>query len=156
VGSTDLHRICSEVVNDFREAAGGRSLTFEVTGESGAGTWDENRSEQALPNLVSNAIQHSQSGSPVAVRVLITGNPVEVEVHNEGHIADDIRPLLFNPFTAGGKSRGRSGGPGLGLFVAKAITEAHGGEVQVHSKPENGTTFRIVLPREPLASRSVA
>jgi len=156
LGASDLHRVCRDVVEEFREAAAGRSLSLAVEGESGSGLWDESRVEQALANLVSNAIQHSPPGSPLTVRVLTGGNPVVVEVHNHGHIPDEIRPFLFNPFSAGGRSRGRTGGLGLGLFIARALVEAHGGEIQVQSAPEAGTTFRVILPREPLASRSVA
>ena len=153
----DLHRLCADVVDEFREAAGARKLTLEVDGEDGAAVWDQNRIAQALSNLVSNAIQHSPAGSAIAVRAASRGNPVVIEVHNDGHIAEDVRPFLFNPFaTAGGKGRGRTGGLGLGLFIAKAIVEAHAGEVQVDSSPERGTAFRIVLPREAAAARSVA
>ena len=153
---TDLHRICAEVVEEFRETAAGRSLAFELNGENGSGTWDEARIQQAVSNLLSNAIKHSPPGTPVRVRLLISGNPVSVEIHNEGCIPDQVRPFVFNPFTSGGRSRGRAGGLGLGLFIAKALVEAHSGEVQLQSSAEEGTTFRIVLPREPLASRSVA
>jgi PAS domain S-box-containing protein len=154
--AADLHRICSEVLDEFREAAGERSLVLEQEGPDGAGIWDENRVAQALSNLVSNALQHGRPGTPVTVRAECAGNPVIVEVHNQGHIPDDIRPFLFNPFNAGAKSRGSSGGLGLGLFIAKAIAEAHNGEVQMKSSPEHGTSFRLVLPREPVAARSVA
>ena len=154
--AADLQRICSEVVDDFREAAGSRPLMLEQEGSDCVGTWDENRVAQALSNLVSNALQHGRPGTPVTVRAECAGNPVAVEVHNQGHIPDDIRPFLFNPFTAGAKSRGSNNGLGLGLFIAKAIAEAHHGEVQMKSSPEHGTTFRLVLPREPVAARSVA
>jgi PAS domain S-box-containing protein len=153
---TDLHRICSEVVDEFQEAAAGRALLLEIDGEDGRGTWDENRIAQALSNLVSNALQHGAPGAPVTVRVSSAGDPVTVKVHNRGHIADDVLPFLFSPFTPGSKGRGRSGGLGLGLFIARSIAEAHGGEVRLDSSPANGTTCSMVLPRQPVAARNVA
>jgi PAS domain S-box-containing protein len=152
----ELHRICTRVVEEFEEAAGERPLVLQREGDDIACTWDDERVEQALSNLVSNAIQHGTGSTPIHVRVFSRENPVVIEVHNQGHVPDEIRPFLFNPFAAGGKSRGRSGGLGLGLFIAKAIAEAHGGNLEVKSSPEEGTAFRLVLPREPLASRSVA
>jgi signal transduction histidine kinase len=71
---------------------------------------------QAFSNRVSNAIQHSPAGPPITVRVSSGDSPVAVEVHNEGHIAEEVRPYLFSPFAAGEKSRGSGGGLGLGLF----------------------------------------
>jgi two-component system CheB/CheR fusion protein len=155
-GRVDLHRICTEVLDEFREAAGARPLRIESDGGPMGCVWDEHRIVQALSNLVSNAVQHSAGTSPITVRVFARENPVVLEVHNEGHIPEEIRPFLFNPFAAGGKSRGRSGGLGLGLFIAKAIAEAHGGGVEVRSSPDEGTRFRLVLPREPVSARSVA
>ena len=154
--AADLHRICSEVVEDFQEPPGARRIVLTSDEGPGAVVWDENRIVQALSNLVSNAIQHSPPGTPVTVTISSTGNPVIVAVHNEGYIADEIRSFLFSPFATSGKSRGRTGGLGLGLFIARAIAEAHGGALQVDSTRERGTTFQLVLPREPLSSRSVA
>jgi two-component system CheB/CheR fusion protein len=152
----DLQRICADVVDEFHDAAAGRLLLECDEGVDGKGVWDENRVTQGISNLVGNALQHGAAGTPVTVRVLCKADPVAVEVHNQGHIPDEIRPFLFSPFTAGGKRRGRSGGLGLGLFIAKAIAEAHGGDVQAESSPAQGTTFRFILPRAALASRSVA
>lgn len=154
--STDLRSICADVVADFREAAGARPLLLEDDGGDTACNWDENRIVQALSNLVSNAIQHTHGASPITVRVFAKSDPVAIEVHNQGHIPEEVRPLLFNPFAAGVRSRGSGGGLGLGLFIAKSIAEAHGGTVQWRSSPEDGTAFRLVVPREPNASRSVA
>jgi len=153
----ELHRTCTEVLDDFREAAAGRELLFEAHGDDASCTWDEHRVVQAVSNLVSNALQHSPPSSPITVRAFSNpSQPVVIEVHNQGHIPDDVRPFLFNPFASGSKGRGRTGGLGLGLFIAKAIAEAHGGTVEVNSSPSDGTSFRLVLPREPLAARSVA
>ena len=154
--AADLHRLCSEVVEDFQEPDGTRRLALECDGGPAAVVCDENRIAQALSNLVSNALQHSPAGTPVRVGVRSGDNPVIVEVHNEGHIPEGIRSSLFTPFATSDRSRSRTGGLGLGLFIARAIAEAHGGELRVDSTRERGTTFQLVLPREPLSSRSVA
>ena len=154
--AADVSRLCAGVVEEFQQMAGGERLSLQGDGGDPAGVWDEHRVAQALANLVSNALQHSPAGTPVAVRVAAQADPVLIAVHNEGHIADEVRPSLFNPFKAGGKPRGRGGGLGLGLFIAREIARAHGGDVTVESSPAQGTTFRLALPRRPPALQDVA
>jgi signal transduction histidine kinase len=151
---TDLNDICRQVIEEFEEAAVSRSIRLEAECAEATVVWDQHRVLQALSNLVGNAIQHSPPGSPVTVRIAAEREPLSVSVHNQGHIAEEIMPFLFNPFAAGEKSRGRTGGLGLGLFIAKAIAEAHGGDVVVDSGPDRGTTFSLVLPRRAVEARS--
>ncbi len=68
-------------------------------------------------------------------------------MHNGGHIAADLMPRLFEPFQSGVGKRTRAEGLGLGLYIVQQIVRAHGGDVQVRSTPEEGTTFELYLPR---------
>jgi signal transduction histidine kinase len=72
---------------------------------------------------------------------------VALEVHNGGAIPASILPSLFDPFRGTRPRRDSSRGLGLGLFIVKEITEAHGGTVQVASSPAEGTRFIVRLPR---------
>ncbi|MEN6355718.1 MAG: ATP-binding protein [Armatimonadota bacterium] len=103
--------------------------------------------EQAVTNLVDNAIKYSPSGNvtirsermdhEVAIRVIDTGVGIEPE-----HI-----PRLFERFYRVDKARSRKmGGTGLGLAIVKHIVQAHHGRTEVQSKPGSGSTFSIILP----------
>jgi two-component system CheB/CheR fusion protein len=141
---TDLHKLCREVAAEIGTFASDNKI--EVACERDVtGVWDPNRITQALSNLVGNAVKHGAPGTPVGVRVTSDEVRAIVEVHNEGAIPTDIMPKLFEPFAV--RAAQRREGLGLGLFIAKAIAQAHRGELQVASTDEAGTTFRLVLPR---------
>lgn len=104
--------------------------------------------EQALINLVDNAIKYSDPGGLVRVGAVDGGDTVEFSVRDEGAgIAAEHLPRLFERFYRVDKGRSRKlGGTGLGLAIVKHIVQAHGGTVAVDSQPGRGSTFRITLP----------
>src|SRR5262249_42390444 len=113
-----------------------------------SGTWDADRLDQVLSNLIGNAVQH---GAGNGVDVFVDGTDpevVRVRVHNMGAIPGDLLPRLFEPLTGGAELR-RDGprGVGLGLFISKEIVAVHGGTLAVESSEAAGTTFTISLPR---------
>lgn len=142
---TDLRSVCRQVVDDMQAKAVGGDITFECDDDA-SGEWDEHRLLQAVSNLVGNAVQHGAAGSPVHVRVTGHDDQVVVEVRNGGTIPRDILPRLFEPFRSSRRYTGRGGGLGLGLFIARAIARAHGGDIEVESARDT-TMFRLVLPR---------
>lgn len=109
---------------------------------------DAMRVEQVLNNLVSNAIKYSPQGGKVTLRLEREGESALFSVTDEGiGISPDDMERLFVPFRRGGATRGWISGAGLGLCVAKRITEAHGGRLDVESVVNHGSTFRVRLPR---------
>jgi PAS domain S-box-containing protein len=147
---TDLRALCQQIIDELKSIARGREITFDCEAD-GRGTWDERRILQAMSNLASNAVQHGAPGSPV--RVCLTGDEhsVAVEVRNDGTIPGELLPRIFEPFRSGHQRGNRGDGLGLGLFIAKAIALAHGGELQVDSS-DGATIVRLVLPRRTSAS----
>jgi PAS domain S-box-containing protein len=143
---TDLATICRDVADEISSFVTDRKIAVECQGTA-TGLWDAHRLTQALSNLVSNAVKHGQPGGPIDVRVRTDDSHAIVEVHNDGSISDEIMPTLFQPFAARGERKRSHDGIGLSLFLAKSVARAHGGEVEVDSSPERGTTFRLVLPR---------
>lgn len=107
------------------------------------------RLRQCLENLVANALQKSPAHAPVTVavqkEVLATGaQHARVDVVDEGPgIAPDMLPHLFDRFTT---TRLREGGLGLGLYLAKRIAAAHGGDLSVRSELGKGARFTLTLP----------
>ena len=106
--------------------------------------------EQVLNNLIANAVKFSPQDSDVFVRSRLTpiGWRVEVEDHGMGVRAADL-PKLFNRFVRGSNAKeAHTQGAGLGLFVSKAIVEAHGGTIYLTSREGEGTTAAYELPRQ--------
>jgi two-component system phosphate regulon sensor histidine kinase PhoR len=109
---------------------------------------DSRRTAQVLVNLLSNAIRYSPDNTEINIRVTILGNWARVAVADRGPgVPEDYRPDLFRPFAhpAALDSLSRHGA-GLGLSVAKAIVEAHGGQVGVEDRPGGGSVFWFTLP----------
>ena len=145
----DLVPLVSQVVADARTSRPGRTILLAADGDCRASV-DGERIEQVFRNLVSNAVAHGDPERPVRVTVEAGASVVRVEVHNDGPpIAPDVRALLFDPLERRRKTVGRSDGLGLGLYISKRIVRAHGGEIEVDSTEEAGTTFRVTLPRDP-------
>ncbi|MBI3998369.1 MAG: HAMP domain-containing protein [Armatimonadetes bacterium] len=110
---------------------------------------DRERLMQVLHNLLDNAIRHTPAGSVVTVGAEAKGDAVHLWVQDTGPgIAPEESERIFDRFFRLDASRSRaSGGTGLGLAIVKALVEAHGGRVEVSSRPGEGSTFTIVLPR---------
>lgn len=112
---------------------------------------DRDRVGQVLTNLLDNAVKYSPEGGPVAVRARPIGETVEVDVLDTGvGISPDQADVVFERFFQADADAGRRfGGLGLGLYITRAIVEAHGGEIGAHPNPEasHGTLIRFTLPR---------
>jgi PAS domain S-box-containing protein len=143
--TANLAAVCQQVVDELASAQSGRHIALECEAEIN-GVWDPNRLAQALSNLVGNAVQHGKPGSPIRVKVRADGDRALIEIHNDGHIPEELVPNIFDPFRSGATPR-TSTSLGLGLFIAQAIARAHCGSIEVDSTPEKGTTFRMRLPR---------
>ncbi len=106
--------------------------------------------EQAVMNLIDNAIKYSPEGSRVRVEASRRAEEVVIAVTDEGcGIAPEHLPRIFERFYVVDKSRSRKlGGTGLGLAIVKHIMQAHGGRVSVESTPGKGSAFTMYLPCE--------
>jgi PAS domain S-box-containing protein len=144
IASVDMRSICRQAIDELLAAAPDRRIEFDCDAE-GNGEWDEHRVLQAVSNLVGNGVQHGARGSPVLVRLTGDEDRVAVVVESEGTIPEDMKPRLFEPFRSR-RELGKSDGLGLGLFIARAIAQAHGGHIAFDSS-EGRTRFRLVLPR---------
>ena len=112
---------------------------------------DEARLRQVVVNLLANARVHTPAGSHVTTTLAREGGTLIVRIHDDGPgIAPDVRERLFERFARGDSSRERrTGSTGLGMSIALAIVQSHGGSIDVASStaPEDhGTTFSVRLP----------
>lgn len=105
--------------------------------------------EQAADNLLSNAIRYTQPGGRVTVRVYAWGEDALLEVRDTGiGFGPAHAERVFERFYRVDKARSRElGGTGLGLSIVKHIALGHGGRVSVQSRPGEGSTFSLCLPR---------
>jgi signal transduction histidine kinase len=108
---------------------------------------DPERMMQVLGNLVTNALRHTPPGGRITLSAGLQGNKVALAVQDTGSgIAPDVLPHVFDRFYRGDPARSdQDGESGLGLAIAKSITEAHGGTIKVQSELGQGTTFTVLL-----------
>jgi len=130
----------------FAEA--GQALVVHPPRHPRAVFGDRRRLEQALLNLLSNAQKFSPPGTTVDLEIVATDGQVAWVVRDAGVGIDAAdRAQLFERFFVGRTDRTGAGrGTGLGLPIARAIAQAHGGEIEVESQPGVGSTFRLVVP----------
>jgi two-component system sensor histidine kinase BaeS len=122
------------------------STTIERSAEIVRG--DQFRLEQALQNLVANALRHVPEGGAVELNAVLSGREVVITVRDTGTgIAAEHLPFIFDRFYKVDASRvAGAEGSGLGLSIVKAIIEQHGGSIVVTSQPAGGTMFTLRLP----------
>jgi two-component system phosphate regulon sensor histidine kinase PhoR len=106
--------------------------------------------EQAVVNLLDNAINYSEEGKSVAVAAQETAQEILIRVQDHGSGIERKHLEIFERFYRVDKSRSRKlGGTGLGLAIVKHIVQAHGGRVSVESQIGEGSTFTLHLPKIP-------
>jgi two-component system, OmpR family, sensor kinase len=144
----DLQQIAHDACADARAVAPSRAITLWAR-EAVVVRGDELRLRQVVANLVSNAIVHTPTGTPIEVTVTSNGERAALSVTDHGPgLKGEETGRVFEPFYRAdpGRSRDR-GGSGLGLSIVAAVVTAHGGVVQVLETPGGGATFRVELPR---------
>jgi two-component system phosphate regulon sensor histidine kinase PhoR len=107
--------------------------------------------QQALVNLIDNALKYSEGQPRVVVKATVEGEVIRLSVVDNGPgIARGHLPRIFERFYRVDQGRSRKmGGTGLGLAIVKHITQVHGGTVDVDSMVGRGTTFSLLLPLSP-------
>lgn len=112
-------------------------------------SFDPDRMEQVLTNLIDNAIRHTNAGGHVELIIDTKNNGLMFEVQDSGAgIPEEDIPFLFDRFYKADKARtrGKTGGTGLGLAIAKNIVQGHNGKVSISSVVGEGTIFSVYLP----------
>lgn len=145
----DLAELAGEVADQQRESAArsGSEIRFEATSPV-TGLWDRSRLEQVMTNLLSNAVKFG-GGKPITVRVASDRDRAALTVRDEGiGISSEDQARIFERFERA-VSKQSYGGLGLGLWIAHEIVAAHGGRLRVESRPGEGSTFHVELPRKP-------
>jgi signal transduction histidine kinase len=145
----DLASLLADELNQLRAAHPDRQIDIEVVGDA-QGFWDGRRLQQLLGNLVLNALKYGASDAPV--RVLLAGKEAELsfEVRNSGPAIEPMAlKQIFEPLKRGpnhDSEHDAGSSLGLGLYIAREIAKAHGGDIEARSD-ETETVFAVHLPR---------
>jgi PAS domain S-box-containing protein len=149
--SFDLQAAVREVVEQFAGHAerAGSTVTVKAEGNT-TGIWDELRIEQVVTNLLTNSLKYA-AGTPVELEVHGDAGDAVLTISDEGPgIPQADQERIFGRFVRATPIR-NFGGLGLGLYVARQIVEAHGGEISIGPPRPRGIQFVIRLPRHPPA-----
>jgi signal transduction histidine kinase len=153
----DAAEVIAAELNLLRAAHPTRQIDLEKTGDT-RGVWDGMRLRQVLNNLVENAIRYGDEETPVQVALKGEQQELLLEVRNFGpQIESAALHSIFDPLRRGlaRELREDSGSLGLGLYIARRIVNAHGGDIQARSSPTQ-TVFAVRLPnKEHVAEPSV-
>jgi two-component system sensor histidine kinase BaeS len=141
----DLAGLAEDAVAAFqaRAEAAGVTLTAEADPDVPAADVDPVRIRGVLGNLLANALRHTPAGGTVQVVVGRAGDRIELRVSDTGEgIPADLLPRVLDRFVKGPGSAGS----GLGLAIARDVVTAHGGTIDIESRPGAGTIVKLALP----------
>ena len=143
----DLSLLAVNAVSDAHAAAPDHTWELDLPEDPVEVPGDQARLHQILANLLANARTHTPAGTRVVTRVRPEGSLVRVSVTDDGPgVPETLQPRIFERFTRGDDARVRANGStGLGLSIVAAVGQAHGGRVEVSSRP-GATTFSVLLP----------
>ncbi len=140
----DFNKLLQETILIAEEKARKHhvQLSLQLQDDLPVCSYDSHRLQQALLNLINNAVEASPAGGEVIIRSKMDTNNLFIEVEDYGEgISTDKMDEILQPFVSSKKE-----GTGLGLPIVKKIAEAHGGILQYEQRDEKGMVFRIILP----------
>ena len=150
IESVSISDLISDTLESFTELAKRREITLKgsVSSDLGEVNIDARRINRVLNNLVDNALKHSPDQGLVEVRANSTKEGILVDVIDNGEgISEVDLPHIFDLFYRGDISKRSSiSGTGIGLAISKGIIDAHGGKIEVESKPGR-TKFTFFIPQ---------
>jgi signal transduction histidine kinase len=146
-----LDELAERVADRFRPQTDRHFIVVDFPPDFPLVQGDPRRLEQVLANLASNAIKYSPQGGTIRISGRTTPREVIVTVTDEGvGIPLDEQERIFERFYRTSQAVARqTPGTGLGLYLARAIVEAHGGRIWVESIPGRGSSFSFSVPRGP-------
>jgi len=147
LGEVDLPKLAGRVAERLGRQFPDRAITAGFPVPFPEITADEERIGQVISNLISNAIKYSPAGTPVEILGRSAPDQVTVTVADRGYgIDEEDAPHVFERFYRAPGAAKRTKGAGLGLYLAKAIVEAHGGRIWIERSPGEGTRVSFSLP----------
>jgi len=149
--------ILEAVIQTCRVAAEQKNITItmQCLPEQLTATINRSMLEQAIINLLTNAVTYSPEGSTIHLRAeqqnkATTNQSIRIDVQDQGPgISHEHQKRIFERFYRCDKARSREhGGTGLGLAIVKHIAACHNGEVELQSRMGSGSTFSLIFPKQ--------
>jgi signal transduction histidine kinase len=149
-----MERLAREAVDEMRPRAGNHNIVLDFPAEFPIIDADPLRVKQVLRNIIHNAVKYSPDGGLVVIRgeVRLTDVTVSIADQGVGISPENLIPLFEKYFRVKSPAGYHIPGTGLGLPVARAIVEAHGGRIWAMSQVGKGTTLYFSLPRQGLSA----
>ena len=147
----DLGSVARSVLDEFQVQAMAKELTLDVDDGELVTAWcDEQRVAQVLRALVDNAVKFSPTGSSIHISTLADPVWASLIVTDDGPgISAAEMPHVFERFHRGSEERATTSGAGLGLSIARELTQMMGGDIRAAAGPGGGASFTVRLPRQP-------
>ena len=144
----ELWSVMTSAVSQLRPKAEEKSVRITLEHGEANAVFDPKWTEEALYNLLDNAVKYTPSGGRVSVTAVVYPMFSGVLVQDTGPgIAEEEQPKIFQRFYRGTAYREQEG-VGIGLYLVRQIAEGQGGFVKVRSQPGQGSTFSLYLPRK--------
>jgi len=145
----DLVDLAKQGIEKLEHQIKDKEMRVSIKGSSSKVMVDSARMTQVIINLLTNAIKYTQPKGTIRFEFSETDQEVIMDVVDNGSgIPQDELPYIFERFYRADKSRNRlTGGSGIGLTIVKSIVQAHGGDIEVQSELEKGSTFTVILPK---------
>lgn len=142
-----LDELCRAIVEEIQQAARAtHRIIFSSTGDCGEAIVDKKLMQQAITNLLTNAVKYSPGGGNIYLDLGCADSQAVIRVRDEGlGIPKEEQARVFDEFYRA-TNVGKIEGTGLGLSIAKRAAEMHGGTISLESEPGVGTTFTITIP----------
>jgi two-component system sensor histidine kinase KdpD len=142
-----VQELIDAAMDTCKFALAGRKVKMQVQNGLPLVRVDLARAKEALVQLLDNANLYSEKGKPIVVSAEANGNLVAISVADQGPGIDSSEQgMIFDKFYRGKDQRAVVQGTGMGLPIARAIVEAHGGSISMTSQLKHGSVFTFTLP----------
>lgn len=149
LSDVDISLLARRVVERFKTQSSKHTFRLDFPSDFPVILADEDRLTQVFSNLVSNAIKYSSEGGEIAIEGSVRLSQVVICVSDQGPgIAVGDIPHVFDRFYRASEAARKTKGAGLGLYLARAVVEAHGGHIWVDPRPGEGARICFCLPRD--------
>jgi signal transduction histidine kinase len=144
-----LDSLANQISERFRTQTQGQVIVADFPPNFPVVLADETRISQVISNLISNAIKYSKEGGEIRISGQVKPNYIIVCVSDQGPgISPEDIPHVFDRFYRSTLASRTTKGAGLGLYLARAVVEAHGGRIWVDPKPGEGARLCFSLPKD--------
>ncbi len=148
LSDVDLNTVARRIAKHFQTQSTIHNIVVDFPEDFPVINGDETRLEQVLSNLVSNAIKYSPQGGEIRITGQVRPSQVIICVSDQGPgLAPEDIPHIFDRFYRSSIAKRTTKGAGLGLYLARAVIEAHGGRIWVDPQPDTGGRICFSIPR---------